>query len=244
MSGDVDIYQPGVVTSLFDEMSKTYGVTNYVASLGFCKRWRRHAVAGARLAPGLVVVELMSGGGECWRFLRRGMQRSGRLVAYDLSPEMCRLARQQLERLGDPNIELVEGDALATRLPDGVADRVVASFGLKTFSARQLEQLAGEVWRLLKPGGAFSFVEIATPRARWLRRIYFFYLRHVIPLVGQIFLGNPDNYRMLARYTEAFAAGEAAFGAFERAGFQVTREELFAGCAMRLTGQKPAVPAI
>ena len=66
-----DIYDPSFIVALFDEMSKTYGVVNYVSSLGFCERWRRRAVDGIRIAPDAHVVEMMSGSGECWRFFER-----------------------------------------------------------------------------------------------------------------------------------------------------------------------------
>ena len=74
------------------------------------------------------------------------------------------------------------------------------------------------------------------PRSAWLRIPYAFYLRRVIPLIGRCFLGNPDNYRMLAVYTERFESGELARTAFEAQGFRVRSEDLFFGCARRIVG--------
>lgn len=235
-SPERNIYEPRFVAALFDEMSATYGVTNYVCSFGFCERWRRRAVDGLALAPGAHVIEMMCGAGECWPFLQRRLGRKGRVVALDLSSEMCRRARDNVRRFSELEVDVVQCDALACGLPDGQADHVLASFGLKTFSPEQLDALAGEVWRLLKPGGTFSFVEIAVPRAAWLRIPYVFYLRSIIPLVGRCFLGNPDNYRMLAMYTERFAAGELVRELFEARGFRVRVEDLFFGCARRIVG--------
>jgi demethylmenaquinone methyltransferase/2-methoxy-6-polyprenyl-1,4-benzoquinol methylase len=31
-----------------------------------------------------------------------------------------------------------------------------------------------------------------------------FYLKHIIPGIGRLLLGNPENYRMLGVYTEKF----------------------------------------
>jgi ubiquinone/menaquinone biosynthesis methyltransferase len=233
-----NIYDPRFVAALFDEMSKTYGVINLISSFGFCERWRRQAVDGVRLHPAAHVIEMMSGSGECWRFFAARLRASGRVVALDLSSEMCRRARENRPRFASIAIEVRQADALASGLLEESADHVVACFGLKTFSAEQLVLLAREVWRLLKPGGTFSFVEIATPRARWLRKPYLFYLRYVIPLLGRIFLGNPDNYRMLAVYTERFGSGDHVKELFERQGFQVRAEDLFFGCARRLVGAR------
>jgi len=68
---DEQIYEPQFVASLFDEMSATYGITNYISSFGFCERWRRQPLEVTRLQPGMLVVDLMTGMGEARRFIRR-----------------------------------------------------------------------------------------------------------------------------------------------------------------------------
>lgn len=235
---DRDIYDPRFVVALFDEMSKTYGVVNYVASFGFCERWRRQAVEGVSLAPGARVVEMMSGSGECWRFFEERLGPTGSLVCIDLSSEMCRRARANRELFPKLDIEVKEVDALGSGLVDECADHVVACFGLKTFSEAQLVRLAREVKRLLKPGGSFSFVEIAVPHASWFKRGYLFYVCRVIPVIGRLLLGNPENYRLLGVYTQRFGSGAHVEALFEAEGFQVLSENLFFGCARRIVGSR------
>jgi len=235
-----DIYDPGFVAGLFDEMSATYGITNYVSSFGFCERWRRQAVDGVRFLPGARVVEMMCGSGECWRFLERRLGAHGSLLAIDLSTEMCRRARDNRRRFPGLKLEVQQGDALASGVADASVDHVVSCFGLKTFSRAQLARLAHEVWRVLAPGGTFSFVEIAVPRPAWLRLPYLFYLRYLIPLIGRSFLGNPENYRMLSVYTERFEGGDQVLSLFQSQGFDVRVESLFFGCARRFVGVRPA----
>jgi ubiquinone/menaquinone biosynthesis C-methylase UbiE len=233
------IYEPGFVTSLFDEMSASYGITNYVSSFGFCERWRRQAIEGAKLRPGMLVVDLMTGMGECWHFIRRRLAGVGRIIAIDWSTEMIRRANGNRSRFGDFSIEVRQADALDSGLDGAQADCVVACFGLKTLSPAQLDRLSAEVWRILKPGGGYSFVEIAVPTGWLLRVPYLSYLRYAIPLLGRVFLGNPDNYRMLNRYAERFAAGDAAIRCFAEQGFSVRVEDLFFGCARWISGEKP-----
>jgi len=236
---DDPIYAPQFVTSLFDEMSTTYGITNYISSFGFCERWRRQAMEVARLQPGMLVVDLMTGMGECWKFIRHQLRGNGRIIAIDLSTEMIRGARRSRSRFPDIAIEIEQADALHSPVSDAQADGVVACFGLKTLSQSQMGAFSAEVWRILKPGGRFSFVEIAVPRGWAFRILYLLYLRHVIPLLGRIFLGNPDNYRMLAVYTERFSKGDAAVTGLKQRGFHVSVEDLFFGCARRISGEKP-----
>lgn len=233
------LYEPQFVTSLFDEMSATYGITNYVSSFGFCDRWRRQTIERVKLQPGMRVVDLMTGMGECWSCIRRGLAGVGSIIAIDLSTEMIRRAERNRHRFAELRIDVLQRDALESGLRDAEADCVVACFALKTLSQRQMVAFSAEVWRILKPGGEYSFVEIAVPRTGFLRIPYLFYLRYVIPVLGRLFLGNPNNYRMLAVYTQLFGTGDGAVTSLKQRGFSVKVDNLFFGCARRISGTKP-----
>ena len=118
---------------------------------------------------------------------------------------------------------------------------MVSAFGLKTFSTDQQSIAARELHRILKPGGRFSLVEVSVPRASILRVPYLFYLKRVIPALGRIFLGNPDNYRLLGVYTQAFLPSQMARHLAD-AGLEVVRRPLFFGCATLFTGRRPEGP--
>src|SRR5690606_23001866 len=84
-------------------------------------------------------------------------------------------------------VDIIQADILAKELT-AVADVVVSSFGLKTFSQSQQVQLAKTLRRILKPGIFFVVSEISVPPSTFLRWPYLFYLRHVIPFMGRLFL--------------------------------------------------------
>ena len=123
-------------------------------------------------------------------------------------------------------------------LPPGSADVVLSSFGLKTLSADQLRVLARQVHEVLVPGGRLSAVEISVPPSRWLRPVYMFYLRRVIPMIGTMLLGNPDNYRWLGVYTDAFGDCSDACVAFSESGLEVEMVSFFFGCATGIVGRE------
>lgn len=215
-----NLYDPAFVRALFDEMSATYGLVNLVSSFGFCRRWRLQCVQHAQLFDGARVVDLMTGMGELCPEVGNSIGPGGRIIAVDISPVMCSKTRQhQAERLVCP-LEVIEADALCSSLPTGSADVVLASFGLKTFSSDQVRQLAREVRRLLKPGGVFSFIEISVPPSGVLRWPYMLYLKRLIPLIGRLLMGNPENYRLLGVYTEAFGSCHSVASAFRAVGFE------------------------
>lgn len=233
-----DIYDPVFVEALFDEMAGTYEKTNYVSSFGFSQRWRTQCVESAEVKPGMIVVDLMTGMGECWAPLARRLRSQGRIVAVDISAGMLQHARARLSGGAEQAIEIRHENALATGIEAESADRVVSSFGLKTFSEAQITRLALQVRRILKRGGRFSLIEISVPRARWLRWPYLFYLNYVIPLIGRIFLGNPENYRMLGKYTESFGDARRAMTLFREQGFEVEFRRYFLGCATGFVGRR------
>lgn len=233
-----NIYSPEFVERLFDRMSATYDRVNRITSFGFSTRWRRQCVQALELKPGMRVVDFMTGMGEAWPYILTGIGPSGYLTAIDFCPAMTRMAEKQRKELPGYNIELLKEDALHCSLPDQCADAAVATFALKTFVKPQIEQFAKEIWRILRPGGTFSLIEVSLPANPLLGAPYMFYLKQIIPRLGKTFLGDPDSYRMLGVYTEAFKNCRLVMDCFERAGLEVRYMEYFGGCASGLVGKK------
>jgi ubiquinone/menaquinone biosynthesis C-methylase UbiE len=228
-------YDPESIRTLFDDMASTYGHVNLISSFGFTARWRNQAVAGLPLASADCVVDLMSGMGELWRSLATTLPASARVVGIDISPEMVRRTHREWHF----PVEVYVEDVLTWDPPSALADAVVSSFGLKTFDREQQRRLARTVAQLLKPGGTYSFVEISVPPMLPLRAAYMFYLKWLIPLVGRLLLGNPDSYRMLGVYTEAFDNATHFAACLREAGLEVAPVSYFFGCATGVRGIKP-----
>lgn len=236
MSG---IYEAGFVEKLFDEMSGTNERVNLISSFGSSRRWRRRFVQEASIKPGMVVCDLMCGMGECWPEISRELPTGGRIVALDISGGMLRGTGRRQKNLRNLDVSVHRQDALESTLGDGCADRVVCGFGVRTLSEEQRQTLAAEISRILKPGGRFSLVEVSVPGVRILRRPYVVYLKKIIPLVGMLLLGNPDNYRMLGVHTEKFGNCRDLRDALARRGLRAVYREYFFGCASGVTGAKP-----
>lgn len=232
----VDIYSKDFVSGLFDSMAATYGVTNYFASFGFAERWRHQFIKQLPEHPYLEVgYDMMSGMGEVWASLDVRFK-GAEIIALDISPVMLAKAEKQLKKY-ELAITLEQVDVLENSIPSNSADFVVSSFGLKTFNNVQLVALADEVVRILKPGGVFSFVEISVPD-NVLRPFYMFYLKHAIPVIGKLFQGNADNYRMLGKYTATFKDCRLFHDLLSERGLVVKYNSYFYGCATGVSGRK------
>ncbi|WP_051271673.1 class I SAM-dependent methyltransferase [Shimazuella kribbensis] len=233
------VYQQESVASLFDHMSKTYGIANYMCSFGFIERWR-HACIQYLPTKSLQGhgVDLMSGGGELWDSIAKKMTDQGSLTAIDLSNEMNQKAIQNKQKHKFP-IQLLDEDVLNPQLikPNSL-EFIVSSFGLKTFSIDQQQQLASNINRWLKPGGSFSFIEMTTPTSRLLKFLYMFYLRYVISFGGWLFTGDKSSYSMLGKYILLFGQGDHFLQALQKEGLVLTKHRLFFGCATCYSGYK------
>ena len=233
------IYDRPFVERLFDEMAATYTVVNTLSSFGFCHRWRRQCAAQLSITSGDRVGDLMAGMGEMTRDLDRRIGDRGSIIGVDFSAEMCRHAAKKQDRW-TAEVEVLRADALDSGIPDQSLDAIVSCFGLKTLSDVQVSRLATEVHRMLRPGGQFSFLEISVPRWPPLRIAFMIYLNRLIPLIGKLLLGNPDNYRMLGVYTSAFGDCAAVAGEFRLAGLETEMRQYFFRCATGVVGCRPA----
>jgi len=221
-------------------MAQTYGVVNLISSLGFCRLWRKQCVQAISIQSNSHVLDLMSGMGELCPNIARKTGIAGSITTIDISPVMCSMARKQGAALARcDTIHVLEADALNCPLEDASVDHVVSSFGLKTFSPEQIEILASEVARVLRPGGTYSFLEISVPASTLLRWPYLFYICYIIPWIGRLMMGNPDNYRLLGVYTTAFGNCNQAADAFLSAGLEVETRGYFFGCATGIVGKCP-----
>jgi demethylmenaquinone methyltransferase/2-methoxy-6-polyprenyl-1,4-benzoquinol methylase len=233
-----NIYNPEYVKGLFNRMSSSYERVNFITSFGFSIRWRRQFLH--RLQPTaekIQVIDLMTGMGETWNAVHHRFPNAS-LSALDFSKEMLKNAQRKNELHFNGKVQLLQQDILQNGLPDNYYDIVICAFGLKTFNEAQLETLAEETKRILKPGGQFSFVEVSRPSNGILKALYEFYLAHSIPVLGQLLLGNPTEYRMLWRYTQQFRSAEKAMEIFNAEGLHASFISYFFGCATGFSGYK------
>ncbi|MEM1209166.1 MAG: class I SAM-dependent methyltransferase [Planctomycetota bacterium] len=237
-----ELYDPRFVAQLFDGMSRTYGVVNLISSFGFAWRWRHQCTRLLQTQGGDCVVDLMSGMGELWSDLVGRVGGDGSVIGIDISEAMCDASTPQRLRLSrDRHVMMARANALSCPIADGSVDGVISTFGLKTFNAEQLDKLAHEAQRILKPGGSIAMLEISVPTLAALRWPYMFYLEVVVPMIGWLLLGNPDHYRLLGVYTRAFGDCRDAAERFRRAGLEIEDRSFFFRCATGFTGRKPTV---
>jgi ubiquinone/menaquinone biosynthesis C-methylase UbiE len=109
----------------------------------------------AALRNGHFVLDAGSGTGHATVAAARAVGPQGRVVAVDVSAEMCERARQKVMALGLATVEVRQGDGAALALPAGSFDAVICASALYTFP--DIQAALSEWGRVLKPGGRVAF---------------------------------------------------------------------------------------
>lgn len=220
-------------------MSGSYERMNYITSFGFSIRWRKQFLKKlGNSSNNVQVIDLLSGLGENWSYLSKSFP-NAEIWALDFSEQMVQQSQVKNATKLNNRINITCQNILDNQLPSQAFDYVSCAYGLKTFNREQMPVLAREVARILKTGGVFTFVEVSKPSSKILYLFYKFYLSKVILILGTLFLGNPEDYRMLWIYTEKFKNASDIRDFFKEAGLQVTYDRYFYGCASGISGTKP-----
>lgn len=233
-----NIYKPEYVKELFNKMSSSYERMNFITSFGFSIRWRRQFLNSFESTKEKIeIIDLLTGMGETWNSVKHKFPNSS-LSSLDFSQEMLKRAKLKSEKHYNNEIELIENDVLQNNLSTNKYDIVICAFGLKTFDIEQLETLAKQTKRILKPGGKFSFIEVSKPNNRILKFLYKLYIGKIIPIIGKLLLGNPREYKMLWKYTEKFENAKKASEIFNKNGLKSEFKSYFYSCATGFSGIK------
>jgi demethylmenaquinone methyltransferase/2-methoxy-6-polyprenyl-1,4-benzoquinol methylase len=213
------------VRSMFDAIAPRYDLLNRLMTFGLDRSWRRSAVKGLGLAPGSVVLDVACGTGDFCRELEgKGLRTSG----FDNSSGMLARART--------HAPLVQADALALPVADGVADGVTCGFALRNVA--DLGRLFAEFARVLRPGGRVALLEVAEPRLGIVRRLHRLYFHRLVPLIGGL-LSDGDAYRYLPRSTAYLPGGPELLVMLGSAGFDDCRiRSVGLGAAQIITGSR------
>jgi demethylmenaquinone methyltransferase/2-methoxy-6-polyprenyl-1,4-benzoquinol methylase len=124
-------------------------------SVGGERRFRQLALDGLTIAPETRVLDMCCGAGPATQIL---VERSRHVTGLDASPNAIKRAKAKV-----PQVEYVEAFAEKMPFPDNQFDLVHTSAALHEMEPQQLKQILQEVYRVLKPGGIFTFVDFHAP---------------------------------------------------------------------------------
>jgi demethylmenaquinone methyltransferase/2-methoxy-6-polyprenyl-1,4-benzoquinol methylase len=174
-----------LVGTLFAALAPRYDLINDLQSLGLHRRWKKLLAEMAEVKPGQKALDLCCGTGDIAFALNRA---GADVVGLDFSPAMLAVAQTRAAKrpaVADaPPLEFRTGDAMQIPYEACSFDIVTIGYGLRNLESWEcgLE----EMLRVARPGGRLLVLDFGKPDGWLWQRIFFFYLRTVVPLLGRI----------------------------------------------------------
>jgi demethylmenaquinone methyltransferase/2-methoxy-6-polyprenyl-1,4-benzoquinol methylase len=201
---------------MFDGIAPFYDLMNRLMTAGLDGGWRR-ATAQAVVRPGDRVLDVGCGTGDLAIAARDA---GGRVTGIDFAERMLVRARHKA-----PDIDWVEGDAMALPFANADFDVVVTAFTLRNVADAQ-EGLI-EIRRVLPSGGRVAILDATRPRgaAALFYRLWF---DRLIPAAGRVIPGG-WAFTYLPASVRRFPGPRELARLMDETGFGEIRWRLFAG---------------
>ena len=227
----------GMVHGVFSRVASKYDIMNDVMSGGVHRLWKDAMMDWLAPRPGQKLLDVAGGTGDvAFRFLKRAPLATATVL--DLTEPMLVAGRQraEAEQMAE-RLEWVVGDAMALPFAANSFDVYTISFGIRNVT--RIADALSEAYRVLRPGGrlmVLEFSQVPNPALQWAYDRYSF---NVIPLMGQIIVGDRASYQYLVESIRKFPDQETFAGMIRAAGFgQVKYRNLTMGVAALHSGWK------
>jgi len=231
---------------MFGEIAPWYDFLNHLLSLNIDQRWRRRT---ARLVPpgpaeAGPILDLCTGTGDLALTYDRAANGTVPIYAADFCQEMLvRALRKANEAAASGRIHFVEADAQALPFPSDTFQLVTIAFGLRNVT--DTDAGLAEMVRVARPGGRIAILEFSKPRHWLFGRLYRWYFRYALPLIGQLLCRNTQSaYRYLPESVLKFPDYEELVAKLQAHGLTAVKYEPFTfGVATLYVGVKPILSA-
>ncbi len=215
--------------SVYHNIAKRYELANHLLTFGLDSLWRKRAVKTAvsnlpdgRLNGDLRVLDMCSGTGETASMLVEASPDGTQIFAADYSPEMLEVAQSKKNAL---RIEFTRADANLLPFPDSFFDVVTITFALRNLhpTKEAFLECLGELFRVLKNGGALVTLETSQPKNSFVRKLFQIYVKALVYPLGRFATANAAGFKYLSSSILKFYPAEELKTALLSAGFSEVR---------------------
>jgi demethylmenaquinone methyltransferase / 2-methoxy-6-polyprenyl-1,4-benzoquinol methylase len=200
------------VRRLFATIADRYDFITVALSYGQDRRWKTRLIRLAALRADDRLLDLACGTGDIL-FAAAGHVRFA--AGLDLTHRMLQIARAKRRA------PLVTGDILALPFPPHSFTVVTVGYGLRNVS--DLRAAAGEIHRVLAPGGRLLSLDFNRPANPVIRRAYLLYLSVVGSALGLLLHGDADTYRYIPESIRNYPGASGVAAILAESGFRDVR---------------------
>lgn len=207
-----------LVEEMFDNIAPTYDTLNHRLSWDIDKGWRKKAIRQLLPFQPKTILDIATGTGD-FAILSAKELRPQRMIGIDISEGMMKIGQKKVEAEGLQHIvSFKKDDCTHLSFDDNSFDAVMAAFGIRNF--QNLDQGLSEMYRVLKPNGHLSIVELTTPVSFPMKQLFKLYSHTILPVYGKLISKDTSAYNYLTNTIEAFPQGEVMLDILRKAGFK------------------------
>ena len=192
---------------MFDRIAHRYDLLNRLLSLRMDVHWRNKL---ARFLPdrkNLHMLDVATGTADVLLSLCKKSDKIEKGIGIDLAENMLAIGRKKIEKSAfKDNLRLATGDATNIEFAENSFDVVTISFGIR--NVNNLDLAISDIYKVLRKNGRFLVLEFSLPANFILKKLYLFYFRKILPLIGRIISGDSYAYNYLNQTVESFPYGE------------------------------------
>ncbi len=204
------------IANMFERIAPWYDVLNTVLSLGIDSMWRKRLVQEVRPFRTGRVLDLAAGTLKVSQVLQRKYPTIC-IPALDFCPPMLLQGKAKLKAKQATAILPVGADARCLPIKDASVDAITMAFGIRNVNPR--DKAFAEMLRVLTPGGRACILEFGSGQNKILGGLYNFYLKHILPRIGNLVSGHDNAYSYLAKTIHEFPTATALEDEMRAAGF-------------------------
>ena len=202
------------VDALFSTIAMRYDLVNDIQSAGLHRLWKRKMARLVALGESEQALDVCCGTGD---LIVRLAKRGGRVAGLDMNGAMLNVARRRLAKCNIGRSRLYQTDALQLPFGDGQFDVVTIAYGLRNLA--DYKTGLQEIYRVLKPGGRLAILDFGKPPNRFVRGLYYQYLRWALPVFGWLFCGSASAYAYILDSLEKYPAQGGVKDMLDEIGF-------------------------
>ncbi|MGA9295074.1 MAG: bifunctional demethylmenaquinone methyltransferase/2-methoxy-6-polyprenyl-1,4-benzoquinol methylase UbiE [Ignavibacteriaceae bacterium] len=185
------------VRRIFESIAYRYDLLNHLLSFGTDYCWRKKAIKLTKFSPDSILLDVACGTGDfAIEAKRTGVNN---IYGADFSINMLRLFNKKSNWITGRNIQMV---AENIPLKNGKVTNITVAFGVRNFY--DIQKGFDSFYNVLKDNGKVTILEFRIPSNFIFKRLYKFYFKKILPVIGGIISGDRDAYNYLPKSVEEF----------------------------------------
>jgi len=208
------------ISEMFNGIAPRYDLLNHLLSANLDKIWRKNTIRQIDRTNNIRILDVATGTGDL--AIEAAKLKPEEIVGVDISEKMLEIAKKKVnERKLSVPVSFQIAPAENLSFEDGSFDFVTVAFGVRNFE--DLQKGLEEMRRVLKPGGKVIILEFSKPGNFFLKSIYYFYFRNILPLIGRMVSKSSFAYTYLPDSVDDFPYGNDFLHKLNEAGFRNTK---------------------